>query len=163
MKFQYLLIAVLFMAGCSLFTPDSSTAPSVQFPRPLSDVDETVSLAVFIEGIQVDLAKPRYSVVNDSVYLDPKFPGLIRVKKSPLTWKDFFDQSPLSLDNNCLVTDDRSTYCASEKNTLKVMLNGILISDLYDRSLTNGDAVLISFGDETGIELQRQQNSIPSP
>lgn len=148
------------LSGCNL--NQSAVAPvDESLTAPLQEVDQHASLAIVINGTPLDLTKSQYSQVNDLAYLDAKNPGIIQIKKSPLTWSDFFEQTPFVVTPDCLTIDIRSTYCSEGDAYLKVFLNGVRIHDPNNRLLSQGDELLLSYGSEEGDVLLRQLSLIP--
>lgn len=161
-KIGILLIVFGVLSGCNFLVDNTSpTSPDV-FPAPLRDVDHTASLTVVIDGIPFNLTKDIYINQSEKIFLDSKFPGIIRVKKAPLVWQDFFDSVPIDVSKNCLTLDIRSSYCRTESKELKMFLNRIRVDTLLDKPVTDGDQILLSYGDETGIEIERQFSLLPN-
>jgi len=158
MKWFILPVLSLFLVAC---TPNNTNQAETIFPAPLKDVDETAGLAILIDGIPLQLNKTIYTQQSETTYLDSKNPGIVHIKKSPLTWQDFFDSHVFELTEDCVTINTRSTYCSNDNETLKVFYNGDRVKTLGDKPLRQGDQVLISFGNQEGVEIQRQLNMIP--
>ena len=139
-----LAIVIISLQGCS-----KKDIPDTSFPAPLKQVDQSASIA-------------QYTQQSQDVYLDSKFPGIIRIKTSPHLWEILLDTTPLDITSDCLTIDQRSTYCSDGKKTVKIFLNDTKITSLDNRTIKDGDRLLLSFGDETGVEIERQLNNIPT-
>lgn len=102
-----------------------------------------------------------YHNLSPDVYIESSNPNIVQVKKVDITWNDFFKTLPMSLSRDCLTTGTGQTFCTEGTQTLKFYLNGQLDADALDKKISAGDQLLVSYGDEGDLEIERQVQQIP--
>lgn len=152
-------LLTLVIGGCQILNQQPTVVDSQA--NQLNQVDYQVSFAIIIEGIKVDLTQSKYAVTSDRLAHDPKFPGIIQVKLSPTTWGDLFTATQFQVTDECLILNNRGQYCNQDDNQLKTFINGNKVTNIGSRQMNSGDQLLITYGDETGVEIQRQINQVP--
>jgi len=142
-----------------------STPPPTSLP--ISQINEIVNyqagFAIFANGVKRSFSNPKYHNLSADVFLTGQNPEIVNVKKKGATWDDFFKTLPMKVTNACLTTGTGQTFCTGEKDTLKFYLNGVKTVDLLDREIKDGDRTLISYGDESESQIQRQLNQVVNP
>lgn len=165
MRYLVLLLIILVLGACSYIPSlldDSTTESESQQTEGDRDVDYQASFAVFINNVKRDFTLPMFYEQSPRAYITSRFPGFVQVKKAPTTWGQFFNSLPITLDYTCLQTHDRQQLCTDDNKTLKFFLNGDRVYDLLDREIQPNDRVLVSYGNESGVLIERQINQIPS-
>ena len=87
-----------------------------------------------------------YHNLNPDVYIESDNPSIIHVKRENITWGDFFATLPISLTPTCLITGTKETFCTTESKTLRFTLNGQNLPDTLDKTIMDGDKLLVTFG-----------------
>ena len=72
----------------------------------------------------------------------------------------FFRTLSMKFNSTCFVSDDNESYCSSSSETLKFLVNGKPNSQFGEYSPQDLDRILISFGNETTVQLQEQIDSV---
>jgi hypothetical protein len=135
--------------------------PTLESTRPLV-VDHKAAFAIFTNGLFRDFSAVMYHNLSPEVFIETGSPNVVQVKKSNVTWNDFFSTLPFALNNECLVTGTGETYCDGEGGSLRFYLNGELAPDALDMRIRNGDRLLVSFGSESSEEISEQFERIPT-
>ena len=123
--------------------------------------DIKASFAIFTNGTFRVFTSVMYHNLSEDVYISAENPHIVRVKKTSITWGDFFDSLPMELDAICLTTGTGQTFCSGTSETLKFYINGKFDEEALGREIGEGDQLLVSFGDETDSEIEEQLKQIP--
>lgn len=110
--------------------------------------------AIFTNGTFRVFTDARYHNLSKDVFIENQNPNIIQVKKSGLTWDDFFKTLPMKLTSECLTTGTGQVFCTNNSNSLKFYINGIEDKYALDKGINKGDKLLVSYGknDETTIK-----------
>lgn len=160
MKRISIVVIVLTVAALGLLAlkPSKVTETPV-FPTPIAQseaTDLTASFAIFTNGTSRIFTSSRYHNLSTDVYIESSNPNRVHVKKSGVTWKDFFATLPMKLSQDCLTTGTGQTFCTQGLNTLKFYINGQFDAGALDRVINPGDRLLVSYGDESESEIEKQ-------
>ncbi|MCH7951223.1 hypothetical protein IH980_00600 [Patescibacteria group bacterium] len=170
-RFLIIGLAAVSLSGClhakqpGSTIPPQSTSPAApqESPTTQADVDRLAGFAIFTNGLYRVFSAAKYHNLSPDVYIEAKNPNIIQVKKSGITWNDFFKTLPFKLTKECLTTGTGETFCTSGNQTLKFYLNGVETEDLLDREIQDGDRALITYGSENEAQIQQQLNRVPNP
>lgn len=167
-----ILLGVVVLAGI-FFLLQNFPAPNAEKESPTptestakqDEVPYTAAFAIFTNGLKRTFTASMYHNQSDDVYITPDNPEVVHVERMSLTWSDFFSTLPFTLSKECLTTGTGQTFCTGRNGTLRFYLNGELTPDALDLLITNGDQLLITFGNEneTQIADQLRQIAIPRP
>lgn len=125
------------------------------------NVDRTSGFAIYTNGTFRVFGASMYHNRSADVYLKADDPNIVYVKKSGLTWGDFFKTLPMKLTSDCLTTGTGQTFCSGTEGSLKFYLNGVRVDDFLVRMIGQGDRALITFGNENESEIQKQLQAVP--
>ncbi len=146
-----LLIFILFIAGC---------AKSL---GPVGSTHEHASFKIYLDGQEFDIYHPKYELRSNYVHMEGGDFTAIHKHATGVTLGFFFNTLGFKLDDKCLKIEG-SSYCNSGDKTLKFYINGILQSSKYgEHEIHNGEHYLISYGNDSQEEMQKQLNSVPEP
>lgn len=112
------------------------------------------AFAIYTRGTFRVFTLPMYHNQSTNVYITAETPNVITVEKPGATWGDFFDTLPFSLSEDCLVTGTKETFCTTQSEELRFYLNGVYVSGVLAKPITEGDRLLVTIGSESvGEEL----------
>ena len=122
-------------------TPQSPT------PTPFSEekVNIKATFTIITDNITRSFKAEKYHNQSEDVYLETSDPTVIHIKRSGITYDDFFKTLPMKLTSECLMTGDGETLCDGKDGSLKFYLNGIETPDLLEKEIKEGDKVLIKY------------------
>lgn len=120
--------------------PSSSITPSVQ-----TKTDIKASFTIMTNAITRNFTNPKYHNQSEDVFITRDNPSVIFVKKSGITYADFFATLPMKLNKECLITGDGERLCDKDNGTLRFFLNEKEDKDLLDREIEEGDSALVNF------------------
>ena len=163
------VIIIAFSVGLSPFLfremkTDPSTIVQENVPSNETEtvaVDHRAAFAIFTNGTFRVFTASMYHNLSKDIFIESSNPNIVVIKKSGITWDDFFSTLPFSLTHECLVTGNNEVFCNNENNTLRFFLNGQEQKDLLEMTIQDGDQLLVTYGNESDEEIQKQQNSIP--
>lgn len=156
MKIAITIIAIiLFLGGLIILKellsnqnppPLESSFPASNTPTPKAqEVNIKASFQIITKGIVRSFKNPKYHLRSTDVYLTADNPTIVYVKRTAVTWDDFFKTLPMKLTKDCLTTGDGETLCTDSAGTLKFYLNDKEDPNLLDIEIGDGDKVLIKF------------------
>jgi hypothetical protein len=165
MKFFVVLaiIILIIASGAFLFVNLRTTERAKTKPQ-ISQIKETnlkASFAIFTNGTYRIFDDPKYLNQSSDVFMEKA--NIITVKKSGITWSEFFKTLPMSLDKDCLVTGTGQTFCSNENSKLRFFINGIENPDALDEEINEDDKLLVTFGNESESQIKLQQEQITNP
>ena len=116
-------------------------------PTPFSEekVNIKATFTIMTGNITRNFLAEKYHNLSPDVYITADEPTIIHVKKTEITWDDFFKTLPMKLTKECLITGDGETFCDRKDGTLKFYLNDIESSDFLNKEIKDGDKALIRF------------------
>lgn len=144
--------------------PESSLLEETQ-QQPTSTQNQAVnkqaSFAIFTNGTFRVFTASMYHNLSEDVFIQADNPNIVYVKKSGITWDDFFKTLPFKLTQDCLTTGTKETFCTGSNGTLKFYLNGERKEEVLDQEIQNGDKLLVTFGNESEDTIKQQIDNIP--
>lgn len=151
----------LILSACnhSVTQQTASQSPQTQSPH----VNFQASFAVFTNDVFRVFTASMYHNRSGDVYIEVSNANVVNVKKSGITWGDFFKTLPMELTSDCLTTGTGEKFCNSQTKTLKFYINGQKADNFQNTEIKDGDKALISYGQETEAQIQNQLKKISEP
>ena len=125
---------------------DTSPNNSPTTSQISDETDYTATFEIYTNGTKRIFTNSMYHNLSPDVYIESPNPHIINVKKTGITWSDFFNTLPMKLTKDCLVTGTKQTFCSSVNQKLRFILNNIETPNALDLEIINGDYLLISYG-----------------
>ena len=165
-KLLFLSILIALIVGLFIFSLKPETKQEVTH-TPSSNANEVTekkaSFAIFTNGTFRIFTAAMYHNRSGDVFIEASNPNIVNVKKKGLTWGNFFKTLPMELTNECLITGTKQTFCTNDSQTLKFYINGKLDINALEKKIKEGDKLLVSYGDESDSEIEKQLEQIPNP
>lgn len=143
------IISFVLVGGFLLINKTPNKSQEITNPEPNPSIqtktDIKASFIIITDTITRNFTNPKYHNQSEEVFITKDDPSIIFVKKSGITYTDFFNTLPMKLSKDCLVTGDGETLCHKENGTLKFFLNEIEDKDLLDKEIKDGDKVRVKF------------------
>ena len=121
------------------------------------NVDFTAGFAIFTNGTFRVFTASMYHNLSKDVFIQTDDPNIVRVKKSGVTWDDFFKTLPFKLTKDCLTTGTKQTFCTNDNGKLRFYLNGKEDTSALDKQIARGDKLLVSYGNESEEQIQKRK------
>lgn len=162
--FIIIAIGVIFGAFANPFVNhNQNTVLQQQISATPKPSNHTASFAIFTNGVFRVFTAPMYHNLSPEVFIENPNPNIIYVKKSNVTYNDFFNTLPFKLTRECLTTGTNEKYCTGEKNKLRFFINGVENPNALDLIIQPNDRLLITFGNLTDAQIKSQEAKIPAP
>ena len=153
MKFVWVFVAIAGTVIAVILLPKSSTettAPPQQSPAtPTSQADQSVdftaTFAIITNGITRNFNASMYHNLSPDAYIQGSDSTIVHVKKTGVTWADFFNSLPFKLTKDCLTTGTKETFCTGKEGTLRFYLDGVEDPNLLDKEIKQGTHATIEF------------------
>ena len=160
------ILGVLAVGGFLVFSSSNPKTEPIALPTSTVAISEAadikVSFAIFTNGTFRAFSASMYHNRSADVFIDSSNPNIVNVKKTNIAWNDFFSTLPFKLTKECLTTGSRETFCTDSAKSLKFYLNGQLDTDALDRTIKEGDKLLVSFGAKNDPAVENQIKQIPA-
>ncbi len=162
---------LISLAGLSFFStkqtvpqlPASKNSTPAEFTEssatPMTDI--RASFAIFTNGTFRIFTAAMYHNLSQDVYIEANNPNRVQVKKSGITWNDFFLTLPFKVTSECLTTGTKEIFCSGSKGTLQFYINGVKSSTALDQEIKDGDKLLVTYGTESEIKIKQQIDKVP--
>jgi hypothetical protein len=120
------------------------SSPQLSTPTSIS-TDFTARFEIYTNGTKRIFTEDKYHRQSDDIYIENPDPLVIHVKKSDLTWNDFFSTLPFSLQKACLVTGTKQSFCNTETKKLHFYINGQEDPDALDKVISPNDMLRVEY------------------
>ncbi len=164
------IVVVYYVNQINLFGNTTPTVSEQVFENSNTDssmnnaqINKKAGFAIFTNGTFRIFSAKMYHNLNKNVFIESSNPNIIYIQKENITWDNFFKTLPFKLSNDCLTTGTGETYCDGKSGTLKFYLNGVLQPDTLNKVINQNDKLLVSFGNETKQQINKQLETIPDP
>lgn len=162
-----ILIIVLFAGAVYLFTSNQNNrtvdnSNSSEKSLTSENTDYTAFFAIYTNGTFRVFTAPMYHNLSNDVFIEASNPNIVNVKKSNTTWRTFFETLPFELDETCLTTGTKQTFCTNSDFVLQFYLNGERNQSALDQVINPGDKLLVTYDRENASIIQQQLQSIPN-
>ncbi len=125
----------------------------------LGDEHEHATLLVRIFGDKFDFSGPAFQIKSSWIHFEGQDGNTIHRHSSGVTLGYLFATlGILGLDDECFVFPNGREFCTDEElgYSLKFFINHQSVDDIATYVLNEGDRILISYGNETPEEIDRQ-------
>lgn len=136
------------------------------------------NFAVYINGRREQFKGQRYyqevaicSSTNDiatpqeRAHMHDNVNSVVHVHDHAVTWGQFFENLGWYVGPDFIETADGHLYQASGDNQLHILINGqdyTGLSPITDRTIGDRDRLLVSYGDVSNSDLQKEYKSVPA-
>lgn len=107
--------------------------------------DFTARFEIYTLGTKRIFTAAMYHNQSSGVFIQNPDPSVIYIKKSGISWDDFFKTLPFSLTRDCLVTGTKQTFCTSDSKKLMFFLNNIENPDALVLEIKPGDYLQVRY------------------
>ena len=143
------ILPILFVSGC--FGPYIGSVGSTH---------QHATFKVYLDGNEMNLLSPKYMVKSQHVHIEGGDTDTIHKHATGVTLGYFFNTLNMKFDKDCFVSDDKISYCNNGDKKLKFYVNSVQNEEFGDHEIKEGEKYLISYGDNSEEEIQKQLNSI---
>jgi len=127
-------------------TPTPQILPQPEQTTPSSQPEEvTASFEIQTLGTKRIFTSSMYHNQSDNVYISADNPNQVHVKKTGVTWADFFATLPMKLTHDCLTTGTGQTFCTNASYELKFFINDKEEPNALDQVIKDEDRLFVSY------------------
>lgn len=141
----------------------STTETNQIYPTQTPVADIKASFAIFTNGTFRIFTSSMYHNLSQDAFIESSNPNLVHVKKTGVTWNNFFATLPFKLTSSCLTTGTKETFCSGNGRTLKFYINGVENYNALDQEIKNGDTLLVTYGSHSAKSINSQLQKVSKP
>jgi len=150
------LVFVLFLYGCS------GTKNKI---GALGSTHRHVDFKLYVLGNSIDFTVSKFQVRHEAVHFENKDGDVMHTHATGITLGYFFQTHGMKMDNECLTLDTGNEYCTQGNVKLKVFVKStgtdweqiLYPADYFIQDL---DKILVTYGTEDGVGIQKQMESV---
>lgn len=163
-----IFLIIVFLIGAFFFVSSKQakqegSSQSPQTTTKSENVDYKASFAIYTNGTFRIFTAPMYHNLSSDVFIEASNPNIVNIKRSNVTWSEFFETLPFSLSENCLTTGTKQTFCTNDSFVLQFYLNGERNQSALNQRVNPGDKLLVTYDRENSSVITQQLQSIPNP
>ena len=126
---------------------------------PLKSVHNHADVKVYINDQSIDFSQRKYQVTTSFIHFEDGLGDVIHIHATGLTVVHLFKSVKGDINPNCIVLEDQS-YCNEDGKKLKFYVDGKENNGFASYVIEDLDKILVSYGDESESEIQKQLNSV---
>lgn len=128
-------------------------------------IHEHVDFALYLRGERSSFDSEEFLATEDfepgpNAHIHAPRTNVIHAHREQTTWSEVFTSLGFTLSDECLATPTGEEFCNSTDaeggETLKFIVNGVIVDSIFRQSLSDLDRVLVSFGPAEDPDLERQ-------
>lgn len=157
------VIGFLLFRTLTKFDQQNTTKDSARESVP-SLTEEVVyyraTFAIYTNNVFRVFTASMYHNRSADVFIDASDPNIVTIRKKGVTWDDFFKTLPFSLNDECLTTGTKETFCTNANASLDFYLNGVKTPDALDKKIQPEDKLLVTYAATSEAILQTQREKV---
>lgn len=159
----FAVVAVIVGYSAYSFVTNQSSAPGAPpGAGVLGDEHTHASMLVRIFGDKFDFSLPAYQIKSSWIHFEAQDGTTIHRHSTGVTLGYLFETLSITLDDQCYVFPDGREFCSNDDYELKFFVNREPVEDIREFVFEDGDRILISYGNETPEEIERQLDELDS-
>lgn len=162
--FLVIFVVIIATGGLLFIKYNPSSIPVTKTPDPTQTKgfeSYSASFAIYTNGTFRIFTAPMYHNLSSDVYIEASNPNIVHVKKLNITWRDFFESLPFELNEDCLTTGTKQTFCTNKQYVLQFYINEGINQTALDQVIKPGDKLLVTYDQENAAGISQQLQSIP--
>ncbi|AFS81120.1 hypothetical protein NKOR_06195 [Candidatus Nitrosopumilus koreensis AR1] len=151
-----IVVMVIIIGVLLLMIKNNQESESLFAPPIINKVHQHAGILFMIHGEKFDLNDPQYQQVSYWINFQSPYDDVIHIHGDRVTVGYLFETLNFKLDEKCIAITNGTSYCTDERYSLKYFVNDNMIDDVSDYDVSDGDRILISYGNETRAEIEHQ-------
>lgn len=142
------LLATAILVGSFLLKDKKSMVSDVPISTQqiqIKEVDFKAEFYIYTNGTKRKFTDSKYHNKSNEVFIEAENTNLVRVRKTGVTWSNFFETLPMSLKKDCLTTGTNQSFCTGASGTLRFYINRMEDKDALDREIKEDDSLLVEY------------------
>lgn len=165
-----ILVLITLATGVGLYVfyykplVNNSPTPSPQQTSTLGETrEDRAAFGVYINNQVKPFTSPEFLNRSKDAFISKEEPNIVHIYNSEMTWGAFFKTLPVSLSNECFITEKGENFCNGNNGSLQFFVNGIKVDSILNKKMSDGDRLLITFGKENADQISQQNQDIANP
>ncbi|MBI2655826.1 hypothetical protein HYX06_05400 [Candidatus Woesearchaeota archaeon] len=126
---------------------------------PLRSAHNHADVKVYINGKAIDFSQSKYQLAARFIHFEEGIGDVIHTHATGLTIGHLFKSLGADFGSNCLAFEE-ADYCNGGNARLRFYVNGKPNDEFDNYVIKDLDKILVSYGNESEEELQKQLNSV---
>jgi len=122
----------------------------------LNDEHAHTSILVRIFGDKFDFTSPAFQIKSSWIHFEGQDGDTIHRHSTGVTLGYLFGTLSLTVDDECFVFPDGRQFCNNDDYSIKFFINHEQVPSIHDYIGNENDRVLISYGNESPEEIEKQ-------
>lgn len=97
---------------------------------------------IYTLGTKRIFNEPKYHNLSSEVFINASEPNAVNVTKQNVTWQQFFETLPFTLNTDCLITGTGQKFC-SDKYSLVFILNDSINTNALSEVINDEDTFVL--------------------
>lgn len=145
-------LIIIILSGSFLYYYKNTKTTNQKTPSSISSpvsenrkAESSATFKIITNGTTRIFTDSKYHNLSQDVFITPEEPNKIKVTKENITWSDFFKTLPMSIDEKCLITGTKQTFCTSKNKRLYFYINNSEVPNALDKSIKDNDYLLVEY------------------
>ena len=156
-----LVIVLIGITSYNFLTMESGEMGAPDGAGALGNEHEHASILVKIFGDTFDFTAPTYQIKSSWIHFEESDGKTVHRHASGVTLAYLFDTLNIGLDDECYRFPDGRNFCTvqdkeGDEYSLKFYINHEKVTDIRDYVINDNDRILISYGNESQEQIDRQ-------
>jgi len=122
----------------------------------LGDDHTHTSILVRIFGDKFDFSSPAFQIKSSWIHFEGQDGDTIHRHSTGVTLGYLFETLGITVNFECFIFPDGRQFCENDDYSIKFFINHEQVSDIAGYVIDENDRVLISYGNESPEEIDRQ-------
>ena len=149
--------AINFMNMSTFSTPGAPPGAGI-----LGDEHEHASMLVRIFADKFEFTSPAFQIKNSWIHFEAQDGNSIHRHSSGVRLGYLFETLGIQLTDECFIFPDEREFCTNEDYSLKFYINHNIVQGIQNYILSEGDRILISYGNEDQAQIDAQLTELDS-
>jgi len=114
------------------------------------------SILVKIHGDKFDFSQPAFQIKSSWIHFEGQDGNTIHRHSTGVTLGYLFETLGITVNDECYILHINEIFCTNNDSSLKFYINHNQVPDIRGYVIQDGDRILISYGNETPDEIEKQ-------
>ena len=114
------------------------------------------SILVKIHGDKFDFSSPAFQIKSSWIHFEGQDGDTIHRHSTGVTLGYLFETLGITVNDECYILPNNEIFCTNNDSSLKFYINHNQVPDIRGYVIQDGDRILISYGNETPDEIEKQ-------
>ena len=120
------------------------------------------SILVKTHGDKFDFSSPAFQIKSSWIHFEGQDGDTIHRHSTGVTLGYLFETLGITVNDECYILPNTEIFCTNNDSSLKFYINHNQVPDIRGHVIQDGDRILISYGNETPDEIEKQLAELDS-